>query len=223
MHSSPPFNAPAARRLRTALGMAPGHVAYGLRAQYGLLVPPETVTAWEQGEIPPTATEITALAGVLWCAPADLLSEPVTLREHRIARGLDAAELARRIGLDAGAYQKMEDSGRWKGNDRQSTILTAVLGLSPAQFVVAGGRQEELAALLRSAVTTRWQPQVKPLAKLVPVTKGQLERVLEQLHAEYRARAASALSWGEGAAGDPGQEFLAEVVDRFWSLASGAA
>ncbi|RBL84474.1 XRE family transcriptional regulator, partial [Streptomyces cavourensis] len=45
MHPTPPFNAPAARRLREALGMAPGHVAYGLAAQYGLRIPAETVVA----------------------------------------------------------------------------------------------------------------------------------------------------------------------------------
>lgn len=40
VHPTPPFNAPAMRRLREALGMAPGHVAYGLYAQYGLRVSP---------------------------------------------------------------------------------------------------------------------------------------------------------------------------------------
>lgn len=49
--------------------MAPGHVAYGLRAQYGLLVTPDVVAAWERGLQSPTARELTALAGVLWCSP----------------------------------------------------------------------------------------------------------------------------------------------------------
>jgi transcriptional regulator with XRE-family HTH domain len=206
--------------------MAPGHVAYGLRAQYGLLVAPETVMAWERGELSPTSTELTALAGVLWCSPGELLAEPVTLREHRLARGLDPEDLARRIGLEAGSYQKMEDTGRWKGNERQSAALATVLGLTLAQFVTATGKEEELAGLLRSAVTTRWQAYVKPLAKLLPVPKGQLEWVLEQLYDDYQSRMVATLSWGGGqgsaGTGDAGREFLAEIVERFWSMAGGA-
>ncbi|MGW0393584.1 XRE family transcriptional regulator [Streptomyces sp. NPDC003042] len=205
--------------------MAPGHVAYGLRAQYGLLVAPETVMAWERGEISPTSTELTALAGVLWCSPAELLAEPVTLREHRIARGLDSEDLARRIGMETNVYQKMEDTGRWKGNERQSATLASVLGLTLAQFMTATGKHEELADLLRSAVTTRWQAYVKPLAKLLPIPKAHLERALEMLHQDYQSRMMSTLSWGGGGAtdnGDAGREFLAEILDRFWALAGGA-
>ncbi|MER5930013.1 helix-turn-helix transcriptional regulator [Streptomyces sp. NPDC002054] len=206
--------------------MAPGHVAYGLRAQYGLLVAPETVMAWETGELPPSAAELTALAGVLWCSPGELLAEPVTLREHRMARGLAPEELARRIGLETNSYQKMEDSGRWKGNERQSAALASVLGLSLPQYMAATGRQEELAEVLRSAVTTRWQAYVKPLSKLLPVPKAQLEVVLERLHGDYQSRMVATLSWGggqgEAGSGDSGREFLAEIVDRFWSLARGA-
>ncbi|MFK0042749.1 helix-turn-helix domain-containing protein [Streptomyces sp. NPDC090741] len=225
VHSSPPFNAPAARRLRAALGMAPGHVAYGLRAQYGLIVEPETVMAWERGEISPSSAELTALAGVLWCAPGELLAEPVTLREHRMARGMAADELARRIGLETAAYQKMEDTGRWKGNERQSVALAQVLGLSLAQFVAATGKQDELAELLRNAVTTRWQAYVKPLTKLLPVPKQHLEPVLERLHEDYQSKMVATLSWGgasgEAGTGDAGRQFLADIVTHFWSYASG--
>ncbi|MEU9143173.1 XRE family transcriptional regulator [Streptomyces sp. NPDC048349] len=207
--------------------MAPGHVAYGLRAQYGLIVAPETVMAWERGEISPTSTELTALAGVLWCSPGELLAEPVTLREHRMSRGLAVEELSRRIGLEANAYQKMEDTGRWKGNERQSAALATVLGLTLAQFVTATGKHEELAELLRSAVTTRWQAYVKPLGKLLPIPRAHLERVLELLHADYQSRMVATLSWGTGGgeagSGDAGREFLADIVDRFWNLAGGAA
>ncbi|MEU9233445.1 helix-turn-helix domain-containing protein [Streptomyces subrutilus] len=206
--------------------MAPGHVAYGLRAQYGLIVAPETVMAWERGEISPSSAELTALAGVLWCSPGELIAEPVTLREHRISRGLAVEELSRRLGLEASAYQKMEDTGRWKGNERQSAALATVLGLTLAQFVIATGKQEELAELLRSAVTTRWQAYVKPLGKLLPIPKTHLERVLERLHGEYQSRMVATLSWGSGGgagSGDAGREFLADIVDRFWSLAGGAA
>ncbi|MER7464820.1 helix-turn-helix transcriptional regulator [Streptomyces sp. NPDC097981] len=206
--------------------MAPGHVAYGLRAQYGLIVEPETVMAWERGEISPSSAELTALAGVLWCAPGELLAEPVTLREHRMARGMAADELARRIGLETNAYQKMEDTGRWKGNERQSVALAQVLGLSLAQFVAATGKQEELAELLRSAVTTRWQAYVKPLAKLLPVPKQNLEPILERMHADYQSKMVATLSWGgaagEAGTGDAGREFLADIVAHFWSFAAGA-
>ncbi|MFJ6719997.1 XRE family transcriptional regulator [Streptomyces sp. NPDC091259] len=226
VHSSPPFNAPAARRLRAALGMAPGHVAYGLRAQYGLTVAPETVMAWERGEISPTSAELTALAGVLWCAPGELLAEPVTLREHRIARGLAPDDLARRIGLETNSYQKMEDSGRWKGNERQSAALASTLGLTLAQFVTATGKEQELAEVLRNAVTTRWQAYGKPLAKLLPVPRANLDRVLEKMHGEYQSLMVATLSWGggggAGATGDAGREYLAEIVDRFWAVAGGA-
>lgn len=207
--------------------MAPGHVAYGLRAQYGLIVAPETVSAWERGEISPTSAELTALAGVLWCSPAELLAEPVTLREHRMARGLAPDELARRVGLEPGSYQKMEDTGRWKGNERQSASLAMVLGLTLAQFVTATGRNEELAELLRSAVTTRWQAYAKPLGKLLPIPRAHLEQVLEQLHGDYQSRMVATLSWGggqgEAGSGDSGREFLAEIVDRFWYVAGGGA
>ncbi|MEV8530928.1 helix-turn-helix transcriptional regulator [Streptomyces sp. NPDC051211] len=206
--------------------MEPGHVAYGLRAQYGLLVAPETVVAWEIGELSPTSAELTALAGVLWCAPGELLAEPVTLREHRIARGLAPEELARRLGLEPNSYQKMEDSGRWKGNERQSAALATVLGLTLPQFVTATGKEGELADLLRSAVTTRWQAYLKPLSKLLPVPKEHLEGVLERLHGEYQSRMVATLSWGggqgEAGSGDAGREFLAEIVDRFWAVARGA-
>ncbi|MCB5165213.1 helix-turn-helix domain-containing protein [Streptomyces bambusae] len=203
--------------------MAPGHVAYGLGAQYGLTVSPEEVMAWERGDASPTATELTALAGVLWCSPGELLAEPTTLREHRIARGMSAEDLARRTGLDAGAYLKMEESGRWKGNERQSAALAQALGLSLPAFVTATGKEEELAEHLRNAVTTRWQAYVRPLAKLLPVPKQHLEAVLVQLYDEYQSTMVATLSWGGGggqaANGDAGRTFLAQIVDRFWELA----
>ncbi|MER7763074.1 helix-turn-helix transcriptional regulator [Streptomyces sp. NPDC097619] len=225
MHPSPPFNAAAARRLRAALGMAPGHVAYGLGAQYGLQVAPETIMAWERGDAFPSAAEITALAGVLWCSPGELLAEPTTLREHRMARGLSPEDLARRIGVDAGAYRKMEDSGRWKGNERQSAALAQVLGLPLPAFVTATGKAEELAEVLRSAVTTRWQAYLKPLTKLLPVPKQELERVLAVMHEEYQSTMVATLSWGGGgqtANGDAGRAYLDGINDRFWQLTRAA-
>ncbi|MFC4885897.1 helix-turn-helix domain-containing protein [Streptomyces beijiangensis] len=222
-HESPPFDAPAARRLREALGMAPGHVAYGLRAQYGLQVNPDTVAAWERGLLFPTSRELTALAGVLWCSLADLLITATTLREHRLAQGYAPDDLARRIGMEVSAYLRMEDASRWRGNERQSAALAEALALTPAAFLTATGRDEELADLLRSAVTTRWQAYVRPAAKLLALPRPHLEDVLEQLHSDYQAQMVSTLSWGRtsSTAGDEGRAFLDGIVPRFWELAHG--
>lgn len=225
MHPTPPFNAPAARRLREALGMAPGHVAYGLGAQYGLRISAETVAAWERGLELPTDYELTALAGVLWCAPGELLTAARTLREHRVARELAADELAGLLGMATSAYLRMEESGRWRGNERQSAALTDALGLTAAGFVTATGRDEELAELLRSAVTTRWQAYVKPVTKLALLDRSLVQSRLERLHSDYQALMVSTLSWSstgterEGSTGDAGRAFLAGIVDRFWAAA----
>ncbi|MFD9795045.1 helix-turn-helix domain-containing protein [Streptomyces sp. NPDC059070] len=212
------------RRLREALGMAPGHVAYGLYAQYGLRVSPDTVASWERGPQTPDSRELTALAGVLWCSPGDLMAAAATLREHRMARGLSPQELARRVGLDAGAYVRMEESGRWRGNERQSEALAGVLGLSLRDYVTATGQEEDLAELLRGAVTTRWQAYVRPAAKLLALPRHHLEDVLEQLHTDYQGRMVSTMSWGtsgaaESTAGDAGRDFLDRIVDHFWAVA----
>ncbi|MDK0522305.1 helix-turn-helix domain-containing protein [Streptomyces sp. ML-6] len=213
--------------------MLPSHVAYGLGAQYGLRVATVTVIAWERGTAVPSEYELKALAGVLWCSPAELLTGARTLREHRTAKGLDQAEFARLLGLTGEAYRRMEESGRWRGNDRQSALLTKVLGLTPAGFVTVSGRDEELAGLLREAVTTRWQARVRPVAKLVPLEHGVVQDVLEQLHTDYQALMApmpsrSGTGRGTGAgrrtertgtAGDAGRAFLAEVLERFWRTA----
>lgn len=225
MQPTPPFNAPAARRLREALGMTPGHVAYGLGAQYGLRIGAETVADWERGLARPTEYELTALAGVLWCAPGELLTAARTLREHRIARELTVDELAGQLGLSVSSYLRMEESGRWRGNERQSTALIEALQLDAAGFVTATGRDGELAELLRSAVTTRWQAYVKPVSKLAPVDRAPVQKMLERLHSDYQALMATTLSWSStgtesaGATGDAGRAFLAEIVERFWQTA----
>ncbi|MFJ8311248.1 MULTISPECIES: helix-turn-helix domain-containing protein [unclassified Streptomyces] len=222
VHPSPPFNALAARRLREALGMAPGHVAYGMRAQYGLPVSPDTVMAWERGLAAPGTRELTALAGVLWCSPGDLMATASTLREHRMSRGLTIEDMARRVGLDAGAYRRMEDAGRWRGNERQSAALADLLQLSLRDYVTATGLDEDLGELLRSAVTTRWQAYVKPAAKLLPLTKQHLEGVLDQLHTEYQSQMVTTLNWNASTdTSDTGRAFLDRIVDRFWELAHG--
>ncbi len=225
MHPIPPFNAPAARRLREALGMAPGHVAYGLGAQYGMRITAETVMAWERGTATPGERELMALAGVLWCAPGELLSAASTLRDHRLARDLALDEVARALGMTVAAYQKIEDSGRWRGNERQAVALCDALDMSAAQFLTATGRNEELAGLLTRAVTTRWQAYVRPVDRLVPLDRILVQDVLEQLHTDYQALMVSTLSWNTtgrdraGTAGEEGREFLDRVVEEFWRTA----
>ncbi|MFB7450650.1 MULTISPECIES: helix-turn-helix domain-containing protein [unclassified Streptomyces] len=219
MHQpSPPFDAQAARRLREGLGMAFGHVAYGLRAQYGLFVDPETVVAWERGRAVPNEQELTALAGVLWCSPAELIAAASTLREHRVARGLSTEELARRVGVAPHAYQRMEDEGSWRGTERQTAALAEVLGLGPRALITATGGDEALAELLRDAATTRWQAYVKPMVKRVPLPKRIVESALRQLHTEYHARVVATSSWGAiGTTGDEGRAYLDEITARFWA------
>ncbi|MEU5714319.1 helix-turn-helix transcriptional regulator [Streptomyces sp. NPDC020403] len=205
--------------------MAPGHVAYGLGAQYGLRITAETVMAWERGVALPGERELTALAGVLWCAPGELLADASTLREHRVARNVSVDDLARTLGMTAAAYLRVEESGRWRGNERQATALREALDLSAAQFLTATGRNEELSELLTRAVTTRWQAYVRPVAKLVPLDRVLVQDVLEQLHTDYQSLMVSTLSWNtagrdrSGTAGDAGREFLDRVVERFWHTA----
>ncbi|MEU1125900.1 helix-turn-helix transcriptional regulator [Streptomyces sp. NPDC005899] len=205
--------------------MAPGHVAYGLGAQYGLQITAETVMAWERGVALPGERELTALAGVLWCAPGELMAAASTLREHRVTRDLSVEDLARTLGMTAASYQRVEESGRWRGNERQALALCEALDLSAAQFLTATGRNEELSQLLTRAATTRWQAYVRPVAKLVPLDRVLVQDVLEQLHTDYQALMVSTLSWNtagrdrSGTGGEAGREFLDRVVERFWRTA----
>ncbi|MEU3527305.1 XRE family transcriptional regulator [Streptomyces sp. NPDC038707] len=214
-----PFDAPAARRLRAALGMGPEHVAHGMRVSYGLsYVTPDLVIAWERGTVAPANPELTALAGVLWCSPGELLGRPRTLREHRIARSVAPEDVAHAVGMELRAYLRAEESGVWRGNERQSAALARVLDLALPDFVAVTGREAKLAELLRSAVTTRWQAYVRPVLKLVPLDRGVLEPVLQELHQDYQGHMAATLSWGGGSrsASEPGQRFLDAIVEAFW-------
>ncbi|WP_323377424.1 XRE family transcriptional regulator [Streptomyces sp. RB17] len=218
--SAPPFNAPAARRLRAALGMGPEHVAYGMRASYGLpYVTPDLVIAWERGTAAPSHPELTALAGVLWCSPGELFGRPQTLREHRVARAVAPEDVARAVGMDVRSYLRMEESGQWRGNERQSAALAQALDLALPDFVAVTGREAKLAELLHSAVTTRWQAYVRPVRKLAPMDSAVLEEVLQGLYEDYQGHMAATLSWGGGStsASDSGREFLDRIVENFWN------
>ncbi|MFF3640545.1 XRE family transcriptional regulator [Streptomyces sp. NPDC002564] len=206
--------------------MAHGHVAYGMRASYGLAhVTADTVAAWERGLASPTSAELTALAATLWCSPGDLMGAARTLREHRLAGGLAPEDVAREAGVEIQAYLRMEETDTWRGNERQSEALARILRLSVPDFVTVTGRAEPLAELLRSAVTTRWQGYVRPVTKLLPVPKRHVEDVLRQMHEDYQSRMARTLSWGGGAgsdaSGEAGRDFLDRILEHFWALVRG--
>jgi hypothetical protein len=202
--------------------MGPEHVAYGMRASYGLpYVTQDLVIAWERGVTCPTSPELTALAGVLWCSPGELIGRPRTLREHRIARGLAPEDVARAVGLELLVYLRMEEHDDWRGTERQSSALAGVLELSLPDFISVTGRDAKLAGLLRSAVSTRWQAYVRPVARLVPLDRRLLEDTLQELHREYQGQMVATLSWGGGsAAGESsaaGRDFLDRIVEHFWT------
>jgi transcriptional regulator with XRE-family HTH domain len=200
--------------------MSPEHVAHDLRASYGLpYATPELVIAWERGSTAPTGPELSALAGVLWCSPGELIGSPRTLREHRIARGLAPDDVARTVGLELHAYLRMEETGAWRGTERQSATLAHVLDLTVPDFVAVTGREPRLAELLRSAATTRWQAYVRPVSRLVPLDRGVLETALQELHEDYQGHMAATLSWGGGSkdSSDGGRDFLDRIVANFWT------
>nr|WP_228045104.1 XRE family transcriptional regulator [Streptomyces ferrugineus] len=204
--------------------MGPEHVAHGLRTSYGLpYVTEDLVIAWERELASPTNHELTALAGVLWCSPGELLGRPRTLREHRIARGLAPEDVARAVGHEVLAYLRMEEDDAWHGTDRQCAALADVLALTLPDFITVTGREPRLAELLRSAVTTRWQAYVRPVGKVVPLDRRLLETSLQQLHQVYQGQMTATLSWGGGSgeAGAAGLEFMDRIVEHFWTAVQG--
>lgn len=217
----PPFDPAAARRLRRALGLGHDHVAYGMRAAYGLAVPAAAVADWEKGHARPTHHELDALAGALWCTPADLMGSSTPLHAHRRAHGLPLDDVARHIGMDPATYLSAERTGRWPGTESQATRLAYLLRLPLPDLLDLTGRTEPLARHLRDAATTRWQPHVRPVARLTRLPRRALERALSALHEEYQTRTAAARNWDE----DPASEsaagattYLQQILPRFWEL-----
>jgi transcriptional regulator with XRE-family HTH domain len=199
--------------------MAPGHVAYGMRASYGMTyVTPDHVTAWERGVAVPNLQELTALAGALWCAPGDLMGAPRTLREHRLARGMAPEDVAHAIGMGVGDYLRMEETGRWTGSAFQSTQLGLTLQLSARDMIAVTGLEGELAALLVEAVSTRWQAHIRSVARLLSMEKRDLQEPLRTMHGEYQNLIARTLSRATGSAtsGEEGKNYLDNIVQRFW-------
>ncbi|MBM7058379.1 XRE family transcriptional regulator [Streptomyces durocortorensis] len=206
--------------------MAPGHVAYGMRASFGTShVSPEHVVAWERGTHVPDAGELTALAGALWCQPSELMGRPSTLLEHRIARGVSAEEVARATGLTLDAYAYMEETGQWTGDKRQSVKLGEVLSLPPRDFIAITRLEEELARLLAEAVSTRWQAHIRDIAKLVSMDRRDLKAPLQAMQQEYQVLMAATLSRAGGttASGEDGRRYVENIVDHFWSRVPGSS
>jgi hypothetical protein len=116
----------------------------------------------------------------------------------------------------------MEETDEWRGNERQSSALADLLELSLPDFITVTGRDERLAELLHSAVTTRWQAYVRPVGKMVPLDRRILEEALQELHTDYQGQMAATLSWASGSAAgdssDAGRDFLDRIVDNFWSM-----
>lgn len=198
--------------------MGPEHVAHTMRASYGLAhVTPDLVLAWERGALAPRNTELTALAGVLWCSPGELAGRPRTLREYRLARGLAPEDVAQAVDLELHAYLRMEETGDWHGTERQSTLLARVLGLSLPDLVTVTGRDERLAELLRAAVTSRWQAYVRPVSRTVPLQRRVVEHALEELHLDYRGQLTDSPGWTDGFETAGPEEFLHRIVEHFWA------
>ncbi|MET8578345.1 helix-turn-helix transcriptional regulator [Streptomyces sp. NPDC005012] len=200
--------------------MAPGHVAYGMRASYGMTyVTPDHITAWERGIAVPSLHELTALAGALWCAPGDLMGAPRTLREHRLARGMAPEDVAQAIGMPLGDYLRMEESGRWTGTPFQAGQLGSALQLPPSAMIAITGLEEQLASLLVEAVSTRWQAHIKAVARLVSMEKRDLQDTLRTMHGEYQNLMAMALGRTSAAAASAEEgkkNYLDNIVQRFW-------
>ncbi|WP_078856935.1 transcriptional regulator [Streptomyces sp. NBRC 109706] len=198
--------------------MTPDHIAYSMRASHGAPhITPHHIAAWERGTAWPTAHELTALAAALWCAPRDLMGRPRTLLEHRLARGVAAADLARLLGLKLDDYRAMEESGQWTGDQTQAAVLGRVLELSPRDLIAATGYEEELAHLLAEAVSSRWQAHIGAIAKLVSLDRRTLRDPLRTMHQEYQNLAAATLSRAGPTAGEAGERYLENIVDHFWS------
>ncbi|MEU6158722.1 helix-turn-helix transcriptional regulator [Streptomyces sp. NPDC047130] len=209
--SAASFDAAAAHRIRTALGLGPEEVAHGMRTAFGLgHVTPELVTAWERGEVPPGREELTGLAGMLWCSPADLAGRPRTLREHRLARGLTPEEVASAIGLDVLAYLRMEQENVWRGGDRPTQSLRALFRLDQADLVGICGRHAKLSLLLRETFTERGTGPARAVARTASLDRRVVDVALRRLRA------------GHTAAPDP-EAFAARAVDHFWEAVRASA
>ncbi|MFJ8044256.1 helix-turn-helix domain-containing protein [Kitasatospora sp. NPDC096147] len=211
-----PFSPAAARAHRTGLGLTPEQVAAGMAA-HGVRLLPTHVIGWESGEYRPDEAEFIALARALWCPPAQLMgTAPGSLRDFRVARELSQEQAARRIGITLRAYEQAELTGSWPGDPEQSYELARVLGLTLRAFARVTHRQDALEKCLRQCVDGRWQSQVKPVAKLVPLPRPLLEEVLAELQQDHVVPQ----HWGTATTPAAEQPPDLPPLERFWQLLS---
>ncbi len=185
-------------------------------AAHGIRLLPAHIIGWESGEIRPSEEEFIALSRALWCPPAQLMgARPTTLRDFRVARELTVEQAARKIGIAEHVYEKAEASGKWSGDGEQSYALAHALGLSLRALLYVTSRQDELDQRLRRCVDGRWQAQLKPIARLVPVPREVLSLTLTALQNEYLVP----MHWGASA---PAAEAAPAkpLAQRFWELLS---
>lgn len=214
----PAFNREAARSTRQALGMRAEDVASTMLSAYGVQVTPLTVLSWESGDQSPGERELTALAGVLWCSVGDLMGSLSNVHQHRLARGVSTFDMALRLGLSPAEYEEMERGGRWQLTKRQAELLGDALALPLRARLDITGRDAQVGELLRRAVTTRWQPYVQPVCKLLDLPRARVGGILHHLHSEYQDMVGT-VDWGGGTIsmepGEEGNAFLARLVDVF--------
>lgn len=210
-----PFSPAAARSHRAGLGLTPDQVVEGMAA-HGVRLLPMHVLGWETGEFRPSEEEFIALARALWCPPAQLMgAAPAGLRDFRVARELSQDQAAQRIGVTLRAYEHAELTGKWGGDAGQTYALGHVLGIGLRMLVRVTNRQEELDRCLRQCVDGRWQSQVKPVARLVPVPRPVLEQTLAEFQGEYLVP----MHWGS-APSQAEQRPVLPHAERFWELLS---
>jgi transcriptional regulator with XRE-family HTH domain len=216
--SRPAFNREAARSSRQALGMGAEDVAAYMLKSYGVRVTPLMVLSWESGDHTPGERELTALAGVLWCSVGDLMGSLGSLHLYRLAHGVSTWDMAVRLGLPPTEYEQMERSGQWQLTERQAELLAEALSLPLRAYLDVSGRTPKLAEMLLRTVTTRWQPYVQPVCKLLDLPRERVSGILHHLHSEYQNMVGT-VDWGGGTIsmdpGADGQAFLARLVDLF--------
>ncbi len=193
-------------------------VAATMLSAYGVQVTPLTVLSWESGDQTPGERELTALAGVLWCSVGDLMGSLSSVHQHRLARGVSTFDMALRLGLAPNEYEQMERSGRWRLTGLQAELLGDALALPLRARLDITGEAPELNELLLRAVTTRWQPYVQPVCKLLDLPRARVSGILHHLHSEYQDMVGT-VDWGGGTIsmepGEEGRAFLERLVDVF--------
>ncbi|MFJ8010950.1 helix-turn-helix domain-containing protein [Streptomyces sp. NPDC096339] len=221
----PPFAPARAYEVRAGLGLTLGQVAWAIAAYCGEPVHPSSVEAWEAGIAVPDEKEIRALAAALWCSPADLVGEPVTLAQCRNVAGLSPSETAAALGMTQASWETVERRNHWQGTAAQTGALLRTLRPPPACFVAACGTRGRLQLLLREAVSGWWPNHVTAVNRIVPLDPAVIHYALERLHFVYQQFEGSAGASPRAAALAEVQasEFLEHIDQHLWRELPAAA